>query len=62
MVECKEQTTKPEPKARVQEEVSHFSSDLDETSSVDSLDTGSLDTGNSLVLDDWDALNFDDNM
>ena len=38
------------------------SSDLDETSSVDSLDIGSLDTGNSLVLDDWDALNFDDNI
>ena len=24
------------------------------------VDTGSMDTGNSLVLDDWDALNFDD--
>ena len=29
---------------------------------MDSLDTGSMDTGNSLVLDDWDALNFDDYM
>ena len=29
---------------------------------MDSLDTQSVNTGNNLVLDDWDALIFDDNM
>ena len=40
-----------------------YTSDLNETSTVDSLDTGSLDsgslnTGNSLLLEDWHTLIF----
>ena len=61
---AKNRRPKQNPRREYRKKSATSSSDLEETSSVDSLDTesldsGSVDTGNFFILDDWDKLSLD---